>query len=80
MLTERDEKDDRILGLESGADDYIVKPFDIHELGARIRALLRRRTRGQSIYNHAGLVVDTRDCKVFYNDNLVDLNLANTAC
>jgi CheY-like chemotaxis protein len=43
MLTARDEVDDRILGLDSGADDYLIKPFSVGELAARIRALLRRR-------------------------------------
>jgi len=46
MLTARDAVSDRVLGLESGADDYLVKPFALAELLARIRALLRaRRTR-----------------------------------
>ncbi len=42
MLTARDAVDDRVRGLESGADDYLPKPFDVRELVARIRALLRR--------------------------------------
>jgi DNA-binding response OmpR family regulator len=42
MLTARDEDVDKIIGLELGADDYLVKPFNPHELSARIRALLRR--------------------------------------
>lgn len=42
MLTARDEIDDRILGLDAGADDYVVKPFDFDELLARIRAQMRR--------------------------------------
>ncbi|MBD0336805.1 MAG: response regulator transcription factor [Cyanobacteria bacterium Co-bin13] len=42
MLTARDTKADKILGLDAGADDYMVKPFDLDELMARIRALLRR--------------------------------------
>lgn len=42
MLTAKDERTDKILGLESGADDYITKPFDFEELVARIRAALRR--------------------------------------
>lgn len=42
MLTARDHVDDRIAGLDAGADDYLVKPFDIGELKARVRALLRR--------------------------------------
>jgi two-component system, OmpR family, copper resistance phosphate regulon response regulator CusR len=46
MLTALDDVRDRITGLDSGADDYLVKPFDFHELLARVRALLRR---GQSL-------------------------------
>ncbi len=42
MLTARDTVDDRILGLNSGADDYLVKPFSLHELHARLQALVRR--------------------------------------
>ena len=42
MLTARDGVDDRITGLDTGADDYVVKPFDFHELFARVRALARR--------------------------------------
>ncbi|MHB8619336.1 MAG: response regulator transcription factor [Chloroflexota bacterium] len=43
MLTARDEVSDRVQGLDSGADDYLVKPFALEELMARVRALLRRR-------------------------------------
>jgi two-component system response regulator ResD len=42
MLTARDEESDRVMGLEVGADDYVVKPFSIRELVARVRAMLRR--------------------------------------
>jgi two-component system response regulator QseB len=42
VITARDSVADRILGLDSGADDYLVKPFDLDELGARMRAVLRR--------------------------------------
>lgn len=45
MLTARDAIDDRVLGLDAGADDYLVKPFDFKELLARVRALLRRAER-----------------------------------
>jgi two-component system OmpR family response regulator/two-component system response regulator QseB len=42
ILTARDAVEDRIAGLDAGADDYLVKPFDLHELAARLRALIRR--------------------------------------
>ena len=42
ILTARDAVEDRIKGLDNGADDYVVKPFDLHELAARLRALIRR--------------------------------------
>jgi len=47
MLTARREEDDKVVGLESGADDYLAKPFGIRELVARVRALLRRPRRSQ---------------------------------
>ena len=51
MLTARDAVEDRVLGLESGADDYLVKPFALKELVARVRALLRR-ARSRSAKSH----------------------------
>ncbi|HXD53114.1 MAG TPA: response regulator transcription factor [Solirubrobacteraceae bacterium] len=47
MLTARDEVDDRVAGLDAGADDYLVKPFALRELLARVRALLRRAEEGE---------------------------------
>src|ERR1700704_628054 len=47
VLTARDSVDDRVAGLDAGADDYLVKPFDVEELKARLRALLRRGGDGQ---------------------------------
>ena len=61
MLTARDTVDDKILGLDAGADDYLTKPFDFGELLARLRALVRRR--GDVLPGElsvADLVVDTR--------------------
>jgi two-component system response regulator QseB len=59
IVTARDAVDERVRGLDTGADDYLVKPFDLHELAARIRALLRRRT-GQKhpVYAHGTLTLD----------------------
>jgi two-component system, OmpR family, response regulator MprA len=60
MLTARDRVPDRVSGLDSGADDYLTKPFDPNELMARIRALLRRTMKeGPRIYEFAGLMLDT---------------------
>jgi len=59
ILSARDAVPDRIKGLNSGADDYVVKPFDLDELGARIRALLRRRAgRADSVIEHGKLTVN----------------------
>lgn len=61
ILTARDELEDRIIGLESGADDYLVKPFAFAELLARVRALVRRGYDRKSPILHVGnLEIDTR--------------------
>jgi two-component system response regulator MprA len=60
MLTARDALEDRVLGLETGADDYLVKPFAYAELLARIRALLRRRQHdAPAVLSYADLELDT---------------------
>jgi heavy metal response regulator len=60
MLTARDAVDDRVSGLDSGADDYLTKPFSFRELLARIRALLRREGRSKDpVLRVADLEVDT---------------------
>lgn len=60
MLTARDALSDRVKGLDMGADDYLVKPFALAELAARVRALLRRVTNGHAhLLTFADVVVDT---------------------
>ena len=59
ILTARDEVEDRIAGLDLGADDYVVKPFDVRELIARLRAVVRRRSGvGQPMLQTAALSLD----------------------
>jgi two-component system response regulator QseB len=59
ILTARSDVSDRVVGLDSGADDYLVKPFDLEELAARARALNRRRGgRAQPLIEHLGLTLD----------------------
>ena len=57
MLTARDQVSERVLGLDAGADDYLVKPFEVEELLARIHALLRRST-GHAQLNLGALTID----------------------
>lgn len=59
MLTARDAINDRVTGLDSGADDYLAKPFDFEELLARLRALLRRKGCGTSLLSFADIELDT---------------------
>lgn len=74
MLTARDAVQDRIAGLDTGADDYLVKPFDFHELLARVRALLRR---GPALRPEklevANLMIDTRARVVRRGGRQIDL-------
>lgn len=75
MLTARGEEDDKIRGLEVGADDYLTKPFSPRELVARIRAVLRRAspsTVEQSI-EFNGLVLDNNACRLLINGQSVDV-------
>ena len=60
VLTARDALDDRVRGLDLGADDYLTKPFDLPELEARLRALIRRgQSGGSSLITHGALALDT---------------------
>jgi len=75
MLTALGSTDDKVTGLDSGADDYLIKPFEFRELMARIRALLRRRdeTTQATLLSFEGIVMDTQ-AKTVYRDQ-VKINL-----
>jgi two-component system response regulator MprA len=77
MLTARDAIDDRVQGLDVGADDYLVKPFALRELQARVRALLRRANEGDGdgeILRFADLVLDPIAHEVHRGDRPIDLS------
>lgn len=74
MLTARDAVEDRVEGLDSGADDYLPKPFDFNELLARVRALLRRRPAlYPAVITVADLSIDTRARQVARAGQSIDL-------
>jgi two-component system response regulator MprA len=77
MLTARDGVDDRVTGLDVGADDYLVKPFALRELQARLRALLRRSGDGAAegeVLDYADLVLDPIAHEVRRGDRLIELS------
>lgn len=74
ILTARDATEDRIAGLDAGADDYLIKPFDLSELKARLRALLRRSAgRARVMIEHAGIRLDPTTQQVTYKAEPVAL-------
>lgn len=79
MLTARGDEVDRVLGLEMGADDYVVKPFSPRELVARIKAVLRRANREESasvdpgVLTYPGLIIDPLSRKVEVSGQVVNL-------
>lgn len=74
VLSARDEVSDRVSGLEAGADDYLVKPFALDELVARIRALLRRnKVAVTKAINLGSLRVDPQQRQALYCDKVLDL-------
>ncbi|NLY20675.1 MAG: response regulator transcription factor [Tissierellia bacterium] len=80
MLTAKEDESDKIMGLELGADDYIVKPFSMKELIARVKANLRRIELSSQDYvvdtiEHAGLEIDLNKYEVKKNGEIVELTL-----
>jgi len=76
MLTARDTLEDKVAGLDAGADDYLVKPFEIRELEARVRALIRRDRRQVSadVLRVADLVLDTATLRVTRGEQELQLS------
>lgn len=75
IITARDAVSDRIRGLDSGADDYLVKPFDFDELAARLRALLRRRGgRASPQLEHGALRLDPASHRTWLNEAEIKLS------
>ena len=74
ILTARDGVADRVAGLDAGADDYLVKPFALEELQARLRALLRRNGRGaEEILRHGDLVMNPQTHEVHRGERRLEL-------
>lgn len=74
IITARDTTTDKVIGLDAGADDYLVKPFELEELAARVRALSRRSPETkQPILVHGDLTIDLGTCNVTYKDKILSL-------
>ena len=74
VLTARDSVDDRIAGLDQGADDYVIKPFDLMEVAARLRSITRRRGgRTSTVIQYGKLTVDPAARTVTLDEELVSL-------
>lgn len=75
LLTARDTVDDRVIGLETGADDYLVKPFAIRELLARVKALIRRKSNlgFESQLSYGGLTLNNKTRDASYEDRPLGL-------
>ncbi len=74
MLTARDTTTDKVVGLDAGADDYLVKPFKLEELAARIRALARRSGDAKpAILSYGKLQLDSGSCTVTYAEQVLSL-------
>ena len=79
ILTARSTVGDRVLGLNTGADDYLAKPFDLDELEARVRALARRRPQGLPATDFCGLRADAGSGAVYLRERPLELSTRESA-
>lgn len=79
ILTARGTVGDRVLGLNTGADDYLSKPFDLDELEARIRALARRRHSSAAAHDFCGLSIDAGSGAIRLNGGPLELSVREAA-
>jgi len=73
LLTALDSSTSKVIGLDAGADDYVVKPFNIHELLARIRALLRQDSPVSSVIEVGNISLNSSSCRVTCNEQVLPL-------
>src|SRR5437660_5360300 len=73
VVTARDAVSDRVEGLDAGADDYLVKPFALEELRARLRALLRRTGAGDGVLSFADVTLDPSTREAFRRERRLHL-------
>ncbi len=80
VLSARDSLDDRVKGLDLGADDYMTKPFDLPEFEARVRALMRRgQHHATNVLRHGKLQLDLEARRVFYDGKPIDFSARELA-
>ncbi|MGG7072631.1 response regulator transcription factor [Campylobacter sp. 9BO] len=73
FLSAKDKKEDKLKGFESGGDDYITKPFDIDDLVARCKALIKRSSRQSDVYKFKDISVDNSSKRVLVSENEINL-------
>ena len=74
ILTARDDVQEKVRGLDAGGDDYLLKPFDLHELYARLRALSRRSPQSGGVLRCGDIVMESDAHQVFYKGSPVNLS------
>lgn len=75
IVSAKDSVDDKVLGLNLGADDYLAKPFHLAELHARINSIMRRNNQnGEKFISFKNVKINPEERSVFVNDNLINLN------